>query len=226
MRAGAAFVIPIEEDDHTWCRFDIVICPLASILEPVDTVDTACIFGNNTSLDIPALIGAPRYKAGAPLNARAETVPAPVGLTAHITKLRQRNRNNLIVGSVDAVENRCPHTAVLCEQLSNLGFLILGEAVLRHHFLYGLMAYSDIQVNSCLFDFLFYDVAFSIICFNYDRFCLFLGFIRNLIHFPEDILQKLFLLVSHRRHFLRIIRVVGGFYSVDGKDLRPDCTGA
>lgn len=42
LRAGAAFVIPIEEDDHTGCRFDIVICPLASILEPVDTVDTAC----------------------------------------------------------------------------------------------------------------------------------------------------------------------------------------
>lgn len=78
----------------------------------------------------------------------------------------------------------------------------------------------------CFFDFLFYDVAFSIICFNYDRFCLFLGFIRNLIHFPEDILQKLFLFVGHRCHLLRIIRVVGGLYSVDGKDLRPDCTGA
>lgn len=48
-----------------------------------------------------------------------------------------------------------PNTAVLCEQLGNLGFLILGEAVLSHHFLYGLMAYSDIQIYRCLFDFLF-----------------------------------------------------------------------
>ena len=103
--AGTALVIPIEEDNHTRSRFDIIICPLASILEPVDTVDTACIFGNNTSLDIPALIGAPRYKAGAPLNTRAETVPAPVGLAAHIAKLRQRNSNNLIVRSVDSIEN-------------------------------------------------------------------------------------------------------------------------
>lgn len=107
LRAGTAFVIPIEEDDHTWCRFDIVICPLATIFEPVDSVDTACVFGNYASLDIPALIGAPRDKAGTPLNTGTEPVPAPVGLTSHIAKLRQRNRNNLIVCSVDAVENRC-----------------------------------------------------------------------------------------------------------------------
>lgn len=112
------------------------------------------------------------------------------------------------------------------QHFGNLDFLILSEAVLSHHFFYGLMTHSDIQIYHCFFDFLFYDVAFSIICFNYDRFCLFLGFIRNLIHFPKDILQKLFLFVGHRCHLLRIIRVVGGLYSVDGKDLRPDCTGA
>ena len=87
LRTGATLVIPIEEDNHAGCRFDIVIGPLTAILEPVDTVDTACVFGNNASLDIPALIGAPRYKAGAPFYARSETVPAPVGFTTHIAKL-------------------------------------------------------------------------------------------------------------------------------------------
>ena len=77
LRTGAALIIPIEEDNHTGCRFDIVICPLATVLEPVDAVDASCVFGNNAGFDITALIGAPRYKAGAPLNARAETVPAP-----------------------------------------------------------------------------------------------------------------------------------------------------
>ena len=73
--AGAALVIPIEEDNHTGCRFDIVIGPLASILEPVDAVDTACVLRNNAGVDIAAFVRAPADEAGAPLHAAAEAVP-------------------------------------------------------------------------------------------------------------------------------------------------------
>ena len=75
LRAGAALVVPIEEDNHAGCRFYIVICPLATILEPSDAVYAACVLRNDASLDISTLISAPRYKAGAPLHAAAEAVP-------------------------------------------------------------------------------------------------------------------------------------------------------
>ena len=106
LRARTSLVIPIEKDNHAGGRFNIVFGPLATILKPVNAIYTACIFRANASFDITALIGAPRDKAGAPLNARAKPVPSPVGLTANVAKLRQGNRNNLIVSSVDAVDNR------------------------------------------------------------------------------------------------------------------------
>lgn len=74
LRTGAAFVIPIEEDYHTWCRFDIVICPLATILEPVDTVDTACVFGNYSSLDTEKGISDSNTRMFSPTEERSDVI--------------------------------------------------------------------------------------------------------------------------------------------------------
>lgn len=75
LRAGAALVIPIEEDNHTWCRFDIIIRPLPTLPEPLDTVDTTCELRNDTGVDIAAFICTPADEAGAPLHTAAEAVP-------------------------------------------------------------------------------------------------------------------------------------------------------
>ena len=147
LRTGAAFVVPIEEDNHTGCRFDIVICPLATILEPIDAVDAACVFGNDASLDIPALISAPRYKTGAPFYARSETVPAPVGFTAYIIKLNDRmlvievlagiiakvveHRFVLHVMPVDDVVIALSHHAVLVNIRNAVIAVLLLKAVLQ-----------------------------------------------------------------------------------------------
>ena len=87
LRAGAALVIPIEEDNHTGCRFDIVFCPLATIFEPVDAIYAACVFGNDGTtmgaeikiaagrgsglLFLAAILTLPRAKAGGILGSTA-----------------------------------------------------------------------------------------------------------------------------------------------------------
>ena len=73
--AGAALVVPIEEDNHAGRGLHGVIRPLASIPEPLDTVDTACELRNDTGVDIAAFICTPADEAGAPLNTAAEAVP-------------------------------------------------------------------------------------------------------------------------------------------------------
>ena len=75
LRTGAALVIPIEEDNHTGCRFDIIIRPLPTLPEPLDTVDTAGELGNDTGVDIAAFICAPADEAGTPLHTAAKAVP-------------------------------------------------------------------------------------------------------------------------------------------------------
>ena len=75
LRTGTALVIPIEEDNHTGCRFDIIIRPLPTLPEPLDTVDTAGELGNDTGVDIAAFVRTPADEAGAPLHAAAEAVP-------------------------------------------------------------------------------------------------------------------------------------------------------
>ena len=75
LRAGAALVVPIEEDNHAGRGLHGVICPLPTLPEPLDTVDTSCKLGNDTGIDIAALVCAPAYKAGAPLHAAAKAVP-------------------------------------------------------------------------------------------------------------------------------------------------------
>ena len=73
--AGAALVVPIEEDNHAGRGLHGVICPLPTLPEPLDAVDTACELGNDTGVDIAAFVRTPADEAGAPLHATAEAVP-------------------------------------------------------------------------------------------------------------------------------------------------------
>ena len=75
LRAGTAPVIPIEKDNHAGRGLHGIIRPLASIPEPLDTVDTACELRNDTGVDIAAFICTPADEAGAPLHTAAEAVP-------------------------------------------------------------------------------------------------------------------------------------------------------
>ena len=104
LRAGAALVVPIEEDNHAGCRFYIVICPLATILEPSDAVYAACVLRADAGFDVTALISAPADEAGAPFNTTSESIPGPVRFTAYVADLRQSHLNDHIIRSVYAVE--------------------------------------------------------------------------------------------------------------------------
>lgn len=75
LRAGAALVVPIEEDNHAGRGLHGVIRPLPTLPEPLDAVDTACELRNDTGVDIAAFICTPADEAGAPLHAAAEAVP-------------------------------------------------------------------------------------------------------------------------------------------------------
>ena len=44
LQVGASLVYPIEKDNRTGCQLDIVICPLTTFLEPVDTIGAARVF--------------------------------------------------------------------------------------------------------------------------------------------------------------------------------------
>ena len=73
--AGAALVVPIEEDDHAGRGLHGVIRPLPTLPEPLDAVDTSGELGNDTGVDIAAFVRTPADEAGAPLHAAAEAVP-------------------------------------------------------------------------------------------------------------------------------------------------------
>lgn len=75
LRARAALIIPVEEDDHTGRGLHRVICPLPTLPEPLDAVDTSGELGNDTGVDIAAFVRTPADEAGAPLHAAAEAVP-------------------------------------------------------------------------------------------------------------------------------------------------------
>lgn len=73
--AGAALVIPIKEDDPAGRGLHRVICPLPTLPEPLDAVDTSGELRNDTGVDIAAFVRTPADEAGAPLYAAAEAVP-------------------------------------------------------------------------------------------------------------------------------------------------------
>ena len=75
LRPRAALIIPVEEDDHAGRGLHRVICPLPTLPEPLDAVDTSGELGNDTGVDIAAFVRTPADEAGAPLHAAAEAVP-------------------------------------------------------------------------------------------------------------------------------------------------------
>ena len=68
VQSAAFFVIPVEEDNHAGSRSDVAARPLIVLLEPVDTPFTSGEFGNDTGLNIAALVGTPTHKAGTPIH--------------------------------------------------------------------------------------------------------------------------------------------------------------
>ena len=75
LRARAALIIPVEEDDHAGRGLHGVIRPLPTLPEPLDAVDTTCELRNDTGVDIAAFVCAPADETGAPLHTAAEAVP-------------------------------------------------------------------------------------------------------------------------------------------------------
>ena len=67
VQAAAFFILPVEEDNHAGGGGDVSACPLIVLSEPVDSPFTSEEFGNDTGLDIAALVGTPTHKAGAPV---------------------------------------------------------------------------------------------------------------------------------------------------------------
>ena len=105
LRAGATLIIPIEENDLTGSRLKATVLPLSTVFEPLDTVDAACELRDNAAVEIAALIGTPRHKAGTPFYTAFKAVPRPIGLTAYITNLRQGHCDDGVVPGVDAVKD-------------------------------------------------------------------------------------------------------------------------
>ena len=75
LRARAALIIPIEEDNHARRGLHGIIRPLASIPEPLDAVDTSCELRNDADIDVSTFICAPADEAGTPLHTAAKAVP-------------------------------------------------------------------------------------------------------------------------------------------------------
>ena len=149
LQAGAAFIVPIKENDLTGRRLKAAVLPLSMVFEPLDTVDAACELRNYAAVDIAALVGTPRYKASAPLHTGVKAVPRPIGLTSHIADLRQRHRNNGIVPGIDAVKDGRPHTAVfLGKQFGKLLLLVGGKVEMIRHFLGSLVTDHDIKIGA------------------------------------------------------------------------------
>ena len=112
LRAGAAFVVPIKENDLTGRRFKAAVLPLSTVFEPLDTVDAARKLRDNAAVDIAALIGTPRNKAGAPFYTAFKSIPRPIGLTAHIADLRQGHRDDGIIPEINTIYCGFPRQAV------------------------------------------------------------------------------------------------------------------
>lgn len=103
--AGAALVVPVEEDNHAGSRLGGTVQPLPTLLKPLHAVSATGKFRADTRVDIAALVCTPADKTGTPLHTATESVPRPIRFAAYISDLRQRYRNDGIVPGIDAVEN-------------------------------------------------------------------------------------------------------------------------
>lgn len=53
LRAGAAFIVPIKENDLTGRWFKATVLPLVTVFEPLHPIDAACEFRYHTAVDVP-----------------------------------------------------------------------------------------------------------------------------------------------------------------------------
>lgn len=88
LRAGAALVVPIEEDNHAGNRLGGAIQPLSTLLKPLHAISATGKFRADTRVDIAALVGAPADKAGTPFHTASKSIPRPVRFPAYISDLR------------------------------------------------------------------------------------------------------------------------------------------
>ena len=93
---GNAVSAPVEVYDRARGRDAVSILPLASGAEPFHAGGTVGMLGHSAGFNITALVGAPAHKTGAPLYAGAESIPAPIRLTAHIAYLTQCYGYNIV----------------------------------------------------------------------------------------------------------------------------------
>ena len=75
LRAGAAFIVPIKENDLTRRRLKTAVLPLSMVLEPLHPNDAACELRDHAGVEIATLIGTPAYKAGTPFHTGIKAVP-------------------------------------------------------------------------------------------------------------------------------------------------------
>ena len=219
LRAGTAFVVPIKENDLTGRWFKAAVLPLSTVFEPLDTVDAARKLRDNAAVDIAALIGTPRNKAGAPFYTAFKSIPRPIGLTAHIADLRQGHRDDGIIPEINTIEDSRPHTAVfLGKQFRKLLSLVSVEIEKVCHFLGGLVADRDIEIGACDRRGSFHDVPVTVVGFSNDFLGLALGAGRYFVHLPENIVENGFLGIIHRGNLLRIVGIGGGFYRIEDEE--------
>ena len=221
------FIIPVKEDDIPRVGFIVPVLPQSPVLEPLDTIAAPGKLWNNPSVNISALIGAPTDKASTPLHARAKAVPRPVRLTAHITKLGERDRDDLTIAGADTVKHSAPHTAVaLCQQFGKLLALVGVKMEIVCHFIGGLVADMDIERCPICGSRGLDDVPLTVVSFRHH--CVRSSFRpgRYLVHLPEDIFQERLFGIVHGGHLLGIIRVGGGLDRIHRQHLLPHSAGA
>ena len=87
---------PVEVNNRTGSRDAIPILPLPPRSEPLHPGGAVGMLRDHAGLNIAALLAAPAYKAGAPLHTGAESIPAPIELSAHIAHLAQGHGHNIV----------------------------------------------------------------------------------------------------------------------------------
>ena len=177
LRAGCAVrVVPVEENDHTGRGINRVIRPLPAAAEPFNAADAPGKFRGSSRIKIPALVKAPRNKAGAPFHTGVESVPRPIGLSAHISDLRQRHLDDGIIPGIDAVKDGRPQPAIfLGKQFGELLPLVGGKVEMLCHFLGGLVADRDIEIGARDRRGSFHNVPVAVVGFGDDFLGLALG---------------------------------------------------
>lgn len=94
---ASSISMPVEEDDVPRHRLISRLLPLILILEPTDAVADRGELRDDAFFDISALVRAPGYIAGTPLNAVIEPIPAPELLAALIPDLLRSHLRDLCV---------------------------------------------------------------------------------------------------------------------------------